>query len=174
MSFFTECHTPEQLRAEFKRLVLKHHPDRGGSEDTMKQVNADYEAASKRVVYEASAADEAGAWSDKKTAFHVEMNEKLRVVLEALMLIPDIEVELSGLWFWIDGCPAPVKRGEERPCVMQRLYDLKCRYSFNKGRWYFPGTPTSGRGKAKMGEIRAKYGSSRVKGGGRGAQELEA
>lgn len=36
--------TPDEIRAAYRRAALQHHPDRGGKEETMVQVNLAYEA----------------------------------------------------------------------------------------------------------------------------------
>lgn len=41
--YFINCHTLDELKKEFRRLCLIHHPDRGGDNDTMAAINAEYE-----------------------------------------------------------------------------------------------------------------------------------
>lgn len=42
--FFANCKSLNDLKAEYRRLVLKHHPDVGGDVETMKAINCEYEA----------------------------------------------------------------------------------------------------------------------------------
>lgn len=49
MKFFTTCHTLEELKAEYKRLIKIHHPDLGGDNATMAQINAQYDDLAKRL-----------------------------------------------------------------------------------------------------------------------------
>lgn len=44
-SFFKNITTIEDLKKTYKSLALKHHPDHGGSEETMKEINIQYDAA---------------------------------------------------------------------------------------------------------------------------------
>lgn len=44
MKFFTNCTTLDELKKEFRRLCMIHHPDRGGDTATMAAINAEYEA----------------------------------------------------------------------------------------------------------------------------------
>ena len=43
--YFKQCTTLEELKAEYKKLVMKHHPDRGGDTATMQEINAEYDEA---------------------------------------------------------------------------------------------------------------------------------
>lgn len=44
MKYFTNCATLDDLKKEFRRLCMIHHPDRGGDTATMAAINAEYEA----------------------------------------------------------------------------------------------------------------------------------
>ena len=46
--YFTNCKTLDELKAEYRRLAMANHPDRGGDVETMKQINADHDAACAR------------------------------------------------------------------------------------------------------------------------------
>ena len=39
MTYFTDIHSLEELRKEYKRLVKENHPDNGGSEDAITMLN---------------------------------------------------------------------------------------------------------------------------------------
>ena len=41
----TEETTPEELRKQYRRLSRRHHPDKGGSNDTQAQINDQYQKA---------------------------------------------------------------------------------------------------------------------------------
>lgn len=168
--------TLEALRAAFKKLVLKHHPDRGGDIETMKLLNAAYTAQTKRIISGESARSEretGKAWSERKTQHYTDLSEKLRATLEKLMVIPEIEVEQIGLWFWVDGCDEPARKGEVKPDLEVQLREIGLRYSYGKRRWYFAGVPTSGRGKASTAKMRFDHGSRKVKGKGSRGPRLE-
>ena len=44
MKYFNNCRTLDDLKKEFRRLCMIHHPDRGGDTATMAAINAEYEA----------------------------------------------------------------------------------------------------------------------------------
>ena len=43
MKYFTNCMNLDELKKEFRRLAMIHHPDRGGDGETMKAINAEYD-----------------------------------------------------------------------------------------------------------------------------------
>ena len=43
MKYFTQCKNLEELKKEFRRLAMIHHPDRGGDVETMKEINNEYD-----------------------------------------------------------------------------------------------------------------------------------
>lgn len=45
MKYFTNCKNLDELKKEFRRLAMIHHPDRGGDQETMKAINNEYDAA---------------------------------------------------------------------------------------------------------------------------------
>ena len=44
MKYFAQCKNLEELKKEFRRLAMLHHPDRGGDQETMKAINNEYDA----------------------------------------------------------------------------------------------------------------------------------
>lgn len=58
MKYFAGINDLTALKAEYKRLALANHPDRGGDTATMQAINAEYDAAFARlkVIYNATAA----------------------------------------------------------------------------------------------------------------------
>ena len=43
MKYFTNIKTLDDLKKEYRRLVMLNHPDRGGDLETMKIINLQYE-----------------------------------------------------------------------------------------------------------------------------------
>lgn len=43
MKYFTNIKTLDDLKKEFRRLAMIHHPDRGGDVETMKEINNEYD-----------------------------------------------------------------------------------------------------------------------------------
>ncbi len=44
MKYFAQCKNLEELKKEFRRLAMIHHPDRGGDAEIMKTINNEYDA----------------------------------------------------------------------------------------------------------------------------------
>ena len=41
--YFDHCQNLNELKSSYKKLAMKHHPDMGGGEATMKEVNAEHD-----------------------------------------------------------------------------------------------------------------------------------
>ena len=162
MKYFTNCHSLEDLKAEYRRLVKIHHPDMGGSTETMQAINDEHD----RVFEILKKQHNATAEEHKRTT---EAPEEFINIINALVKIPGIIVELCGCWLWISGDTRASK---------DALKAAGCRWSSSKKMWYWrhqeDGAHWS-RGKKTMGQIRAKYGSQTFAGSnGSSAYALEA
>ena len=95
--FFNDCKCIEELKAEYKRLALKFHPDMPtGNLEIMQLVNAEYDRLfailkdvhSKKdgTTYQAT-----GAWTTSETP------EQYRDIISALIKMKGIQIELCVL-----------------------------------------------------------------------------
>lgn len=146
MKFFTNCRTLDELKAEYRRLAMKHHPDRGGDLETMKQINAEHDALFEILKKQ---------HNDTHDEAHqtTETAEEFRDILNKLLKLDGLTVELCGSWLWISG---------ETYTHKAELKAAGCRWSNNKKAWYWRHEESARpwhRGKATMAEIRMKYGS---------------
>lgn len=146
MKYFTNINTLDELKAAYRRLSMKHHPDRGGDTATMQEINAEHDELFERLKKQHNAsADE----------FHqtTETPEEFREIIELLLKLEGLTVELCGSWLWIGGDTRQHK---------ETLKAAGCRWSNNKKLWYWHHAEEGRkwrRGKATMSEIRTKYGS---------------
>ena len=144
--YFANVKTLDELKAEYRRLAMKHHPDVGGDLETMKAINAEHDKLFEILK------DQHNKTADE---YHqtTETAEEFREIISALLRLSGLDVELCGSWLWIGGNTREHK---------DRLKKLGCRWSQNKKLWYWH-HPEEGRkwykGKKTMGEIRTKYGS---------------
>ena len=149
LRFFANCDTLEQLKAEYKRLALKHHPDRmGGDEETMKAINAEYDD-----VFESLK-----SWhrNVKGERYQKETNEtpnQFRDLIEKLIKIPNITIEIIGTFVWLSGDTKPNK---------DAIKALGFRYHAKKAMWYLspPGYRRKTRRNMTIDEIRDSFGVS--------------
>ena len=159
MKYFAGCHTLEDLKREYRRLTMIHHPDRGGDTATMQAINAEHDEVFERLKHQHNAqADEAHQTT--------ETPEEFRNIIAVLLQLDGLEVELCGCWLWIGG---DTLRHREA------LKAAGCRWSSSKKLWYWhhqeDGAHWS-RGKRTMSQIRTKYGSQSF-GRGRSAAMIE-
>ena len=153
--FFNDCKCIEELKAEYKRLALKYHPDMPtGNLEIMQLVNAEYDrlfcilkdvhAKKDGSTYQAT-----GDWTTSETP------EQYRDIISALIKMHGIQIELCGSWLWLTGETMPHK---------EALKELGCLWSANKRAWYYNGSARkTKRAHCKsMDEVRAKWGSEKI------------
>lgn len=144
--YFAKVNTLDELKKEYRRLVMLHHPDHGGNTATMQAINAEHDALFDALKAKHNAEHDA----EHQTT---ETPEEFREIIEALLRMDGVEVELCGSWLWIGGNTRAHKD------------DLKaagCRWSSSKKLWYWRHAEDAHRwhrGRSTIGEIRTKYGS---------------
>lgn len=146
MTYFTNIHSLEELRKEYKRLVKANHPDNGGSVETIKIINVEYEICFKVL-------EKADSVSSNK--YNMEEDAMIREIINAIINL-NIEIEICGSWVWVSGNTYGCKD------------DLKANgfhWASKKKMWYWhnPEEQTRSNGKTSMDDIRVKYGSQVVK-----------
>lgn len=161
MKYFTNIKTLDDLKKEYRRLVMLNHPDRGGDLETMKIINLEYEQKHEELKH---------AWNSTHGEDQqcTEAPEEFREIIEALVKMEDVTSELCGQWIWISGNTYNHK---------DELKSLGCRWSSNKKMWYWRHESESHKyhkSKKTMDEIRAKYGSQVFKGANDGFAKLGA
>ncbi len=113
-----ETNTGTALKQAYRAACKKHHPDQGGTEDTMKLVNLAYETLNKCDWTEADRAQAA-----KQTPLTETMKEKLQAVS-----FPGITAELIGTWLWLSG---------ETYKYRKEIKAAGFKFSRNKKSWHF-------------------------------------
>lgn len=163
MKYFNDISNLNELKSAYKKLVMKYHPDRGGSTEAMQQINNEYAALFeilKKQHNEEAKADETGY--KRETS---ETPEEFINIVSELMKLDGLDIELCGCWLWIGGNTKEHK---------ERLKSLGCKWSKKKALWSWhhdDGNPWR-RGNRSMEYIRTKYGSEYL-GRGQRREELE-
>lgn len=150
MKYFINCHTLEELKKEYRRLCMLHHPDRGGDAATMAAINNEYDDTFRRM--------QRGETSGSRAQQSQESPEAFRAVISRLVILECLQIEVCGSWLWITGNTYPNR---------EAIKAAGCRYSKNKNAWYWRPAESAeyrSHGKATMDEIRQKYGSQIVTG----------
>ncbi|MBQ7737022.1 MAG: hypothetical protein IJT62_04230 [Oscillospiraceae bacterium] len=145
-NFFANCRTLDELKAEYRRLAMKHHPDRGGDAETMKAINAEHDRIFEILKKQHNATHD----EHHQTT---ETAEEFRGILTRLLKLDGLKVELCGSWLWISGDTWKHKA---------ELKTAGCRWSSSKKCWYWRHEEDGRgwyRGKSSMEQIRFKYGS---------------
>lgn len=146
--FFDRCSTLGELKKLYHAAAMKHHPDRGGDDDTMKAINAEYEARFQALKQSHSAQTTTARATSESAGDFVQ-------IIDHLLRLDGLEVELCGRWLWIGGNTKANK---------EHLKACGCRWSKRKGlwSWHFAEDGDSWhRGTKSMSQIRSKYGSTR-------------
>ncbi|NCC84686.1 MAG: J domain-containing protein [Clostridia bacterium] len=143
---FPRVSSIEELKREYRRLVMIHHPDRGGSEDAMKRLNEEYETLFKALKL---------SGGDRERSH--EVNDGFREIIISVASVPGVVVEVCGSWVWVSGDTRPVK---------DTIKEAGFKWAAKKRMWYWTPTPERKhrRRTMTMDWIRERYGSSRVRG----------
>lgn len=154
MKWFKDISTLEDLQKKYKQLVIKHHPDNGGSNDAIKEINAEYDILFKKLKngYEHFESYQKST-NRQKQAYDSVKDIKIREMIVKLSRFQGLVIELCGVWLWVTG---DTKRYKEE------LKKLGLHYAPQKKCWYIHwdefvqhGTKSS-----SMSHIRTKYGST--------------
>lgn len=147
MTYFNNIRTLEELRKEYKRLVKANHPDNGGSVETIKIINVEYEICFKIL--------ENADTVSSNNKYNMAEDEMIREIINAIINL-NIEIEICGSWIWVSGNTYSCK---------QELKNSGFHWASKKKMWYWhnPEEQTRSNGKTSMNDIRIKYGSQVVK-----------
>jgi curved DNA-binding protein CbpA len=155
MKYFTNVSSLDELKKEYRLLVMLHHPDKGGSTATMQAINNEHDELFE--ILKAQQNRRADADETGRTRRVDEMAEEFREILEILIKLDGLNIELCGSWLWISG---------ETKKHKDSLKAAACRWSNNKKMWYWHPTQAPGGwrrgGSYSIDDIRAKYGSEPI------------
>lgn len=146
MKFFNNIKTLEQLKKEYHKLVMKHHPDVGGKEELMKEINNEYEKLFD--IVKNRHINKEGEYYDKKTN---EASSEFIELINELLKLNNINIEIIGSFVWVSGDTKPHK---------EKLKELGLRWHKKKMCWYLSpdGYRRFGKSEYTMDDIRNMYG----------------
>ena len=158
MKYFKDLSSMEAVKKQYRKLAMKHHPDRGGDEETFKQINNEYEEA-----MEIAKANETKKAKTKKEEDFIKSqytnSKNFRSIIDKLIVLEGIEIEITGTWLWLRGNTYKYKEYLKSEFNAQWSKSKKCWFispnkDFRKTRGY--------KGKS-MSSIRSTYGSTKIK-----------
>lgn len=146
MKYFTNCKTLEQLKAEYKKLALKNHPDCGGDEQVMKEINKEYDEVFPKLK-NIHVNKDGEAYEKENT----ETVDEFKDIITALMRMEFVTAEVIGSFIWVSGNTKPYK---------EQLKELGFKWHSKKLCWYKSpeGYRRSGKKQYSMDEIKEMYG----------------
>lgn len=158
MKWFNGIDNIEDLKAEYRRLAMENHPDRGGDTATMQKINAEYTRLFERLkdIHKSTRPDGPRTYTaEQKTT---ETPEDFINIINELFKLYGLEVELCGRWLWIGGDTMRHK---------EQLKKLGCKWSKSKQKWswHFPEDSAfayKGRREWSMDKIRFMWGSEKI------------
>lgn len=120
--YFSNPQTLEELKSQYKKLVMKNHPDRGGDHETMVEINLEYEKLFEVLKNVHKTKD--GKMYEKQT------NEAPRDFIDLinkLIILEGIHIEIIGCFVWVSGETKPHK---------DSLKAMGFRWHSTKKMWY--------------------------------------
>ena len=156
MKWFKEINSLDELRKLYRKLVVKHHPDNGGSEEIIKEINSEYDTLFKRLKNDFEHKETyQNATNKQKQAYDWQKDQKIKEMILQLARFKGITVEIVGTWIWITDCYQ----------YRKELKELGFRWAREKKRWYihFDDYYRFGSRPASMSYIRNKYGSVEIR-----------
>lgn len=103
--YFANCKNLEELKKEYRKLVMANHPDNGGDDKIMAEIIKEYKATFE--VLKAKHNAEAKTDKTKKATF--ETADSFIDILNKIMGFEGLEMEICGSWLWVSGNTYPCK-----------------------------------------------------------------
>lgn len=153
MKWFNNPSTLEELKQQYKKLALKHHPDLGGNTTDMQEINNEYDLLFARLKNIHTTAEGKTYTASTETT---ETPDEFKNIINALINLEGINIELCGSWLWITG------NTKEHKEVLKSLH---FRWSKSKLAWYYHTADykKSSKKTYSLDEIRDLYGSETIK-----------
>ena len=149
MKYFKNCKTAADIKAEFKKLAMANHPDRGGDVKIMQEINAAYKFAMAKIL-------KGGGFTQQQVDEELNLSEKYQEAINKIAGLENIEIELVGAWIWVTG---ETRENKDTLKAAGFLFAPK------KIAWYFrteENKVKNFRSKLSLDDVRAKYGSTKI------------
>lgn len=147
-NYFEGIKTLEDLKKEYKKLVLKLHPDRNKEKDTTKdfvEMQKQYKEKFEKV--KNTFINSKGEYYEKE---NTEAPEEFVEIIDSIINFEGVNVEIIGTWIWLTG---------ETKNYKNEIKEAGFHWSNNKFAWYYHTGAYRKRGKKTftMDELRARF-----------------
>ena len=138
----------EDLKKAYRKLSLKFHPDCGGTNAQMVELNNLYESMFeklKNVHVDGKAPKES-----------TETSADFIKIINELIKYDNINIDIIGSWLWVSGETYPIK---------DELKKLGFKWSKGKSKWYFTADVTTSKkryGKKSYDDLKSIYGCETI------------
>lgn len=143
--WFKDIRTVAELRKRYRELLKQYHPDNGGNEVIMKEINTVYDDLFARMNHENNSDSE---------SYTQEEEEQFKAILNEISGF-NMTVEVIGSWLWCFECFQ----------YKDRLKELGFKWAAKKRAWVWHSEPYRRyhKGEIPLDEIKARYGCRTVK-----------
>lgn len=124
---FSGLNNVNDIKQRYRQMCFACHPDVGGSDEAMKELNRLYQEA----LAGCDGFSEKGDDGKEHTYhYNADIEKGLMDKIDELlkMRLTGIQIMLVGYWIWISGNTRPVK---------ERLKEAQCRWHGKRGMWYW-------------------------------------
>lgn len=148
--YFKDCKTIEDVKAVYKTLAKKYHPDIAGAEftATMQEINSEFEKAFEKYknIHENKDGEQYTA-EQNSTETPAEFME----IINKLINCDGVTINLIGRWIWLEGNTYSYK---------DIIKQLGFKWASNKKAWYWHSEQdsTTNRKRMSLEQIKEKYG----------------
>lgn len=149
MKFFNDITEIEEVKKLYKDLAKKHHPDKGGCTELMKEINAEYDTVLTQIFQrQGKSISEIEELLSKDAVMREKMNQ--------ILSIDGIEIEICGKWIWVTGQTLLAKN---------TLKQCGFFWANKKKAWYWRSeeNKSSNKKSISLEQIRLNYGSHSLK-----------
>ena len=155
--------TIEAIKKQYRELAMANHPDRGGDEETMKQINAEFDELRKRY-YNVHVSSTGNVYTDETQDTVDSVTEHFEDIIAALINLEGLDIEICGSFVWVSGDTYPHK---------ETLKGLGFKWARSKKKWYLAPEGWRKTGASmSMNRIRKVYGSQKVTKGSKSTLKL--
>lgn len=147
--------TITELTKRYKKLLIQHHPDHGGTCEGFIELQESFKIAAAQASYTKIVYDD-GIKKEVQEKLTPITLAKLNALLDCLFS-KDIHIEVIGCWIWVTGATKESK---------EWFKDNGFRFAVKKSAWFYTEKPkVKYRSKKSIGELRIMWGTTGIRGG---------